>query len=152
MSSAKRGAAGAAKDLSWRTSVDPAALPFRDGEEPWTSEEVHELIEELLADIAKQEAAVELAEHELADMRDGTDGAGRDPADVGANNFERDQEMTLAHSAREMLEQGLVALRSIRDGHYGACENCGQPIGKGRLQVFPRATLCVTCKQREERR
>ena len=37
-------------------------------------------------------------------------------------------------------------------GNYGICESCGQPIGKGRLQVFPRATLCVTCKQREERR
>ena len=28
----------------------------------------------------------------------------------------------------------------------------GQPIGKLRLMAFPRATLCMTCKQREERR
>ena len=26
------------------------------------------------------------------------------------------------------------------------------PIGKARLQAFPRASLCVECKQREERR
>ncbi|MEC9052591.1 MAG: TraR/DksA C4-type zinc finger protein, partial [Actinomycetota bacterium] len=26
------------------------------------------------------------------------------------------------------------------------------PIGKLRLMAFPRATLCMTCKQREERR
>jgi RNA polymerase-binding transcription factor len=32
------------------------------------------------------------------------------------------------------------------------CGSCGQPIGKARLQAFPRATLCVACKQREERR
>ena len=32
------------------------------------------------------------------------------------------------------------------------CENCGKPIGKARLEAFPRATMCVTCKQREERR
>ena len=32
------------------------------------------------------------------------------------------------------------------------CESCGQPIGKMRLMAFPRATLCLTCKQREERR
>ena len=32
------------------------------------------------------------------------------------------------------------------------CESCGEPIGKARLQAFPRAVLCVTCKQREERR
>ncbi|MVA77286.1 TraR/DksA family transcriptional regulator [Auraticoccus sp. F435] len=150
MSSAKHGAT--ADDISWRASVDPGSLPYREGEEPWSREEVDEVIDELLADIAKQQTAIAVAERELADLRDGTDGAGRDPADVGSSNFERDQEMSLVHSAREMLEQSLSALRAIRTGHYGSCENCGQPIGKGRLQVFPRANLCVTCKQREERR
>jgi DnaK suppressor protein len=32
------------------------------------------------------------------------------------------------------------------------CESCGKPIGKARLLAFPRATLCVECKQRQERR
>ena len=41
--------------------------------------------------------------------------------------------------------------------HYPAadpvrCENCGKPIGKARLEAFPRATMCVSCKQRQERR
>lgn len=152
MSSAKQGAGAAPEDTSWRDAVDPDVLPFREGEEAWTRADVNEVVDELLADIAKQQTAIAVAEHELADLRDGTDGAGRDPADVGSNNFERDQEMSLVHSAREMLEQSQSALRAIRTGHYGACENCGQAIGKGRLQVFPRATLCVTCKQREERR
>ena len=44
------------------------------------------------------------------------------------------------------------ALGRIANRTYGICENCGNPIGKARLQVFPRATLCMTCKQREERR
>ena len=85
-------------------------------------------------------------------LRDGTEGAGRDPADVGSANFERDAEMSLANNAREMLDQSQLALRHIELGVYGRCDNCGQPIGKGRLRAFPRATLCVTCKQREERR
>ena len=34
----------------------------------------------------------------------------------------------------------------------GYCENCGKPIGKARLEAFPRATMCVSCKQRQERR
>ena len=71
---------------------------------------------------------------------------------VGSSNFERDQEMSLAQNAREMLEQAQLALRLFESGEYGTCESCGQPIGKDRLQVFPRATLCVPCKQREERR
>ena len=37
-------------------------------------------------------------------------------------------------------------------GDVLVCERCGKPIGKLRLQAFPRATLCVSCKQLEERR
>ena len=44
------------------------------------------------------------------------------------------------------------ALARIADGTYGICESCGNPIGKMRAMAFPRATLCMTCKQREERR
>ena len=44
------------------------------------------------------------------------------------------------------------ALARIDEGTYGTCESCGEPIGKARLQAFPRAVLCVACKQREERR
>ena len=40
----------------------------------------------------------------------------------------------------------------IDAGTYGVCGSCGQPIGKARLMAFPRAVLCVRCKQREERR
>ena len=42
--------------------------------------------------------------------------------------------------------------RYCRDGSYGQCESCGNAIGKNRLMAFPRATLCLACKQREERR
>ena len=37
-------------------------------------------------------------------------------------------------------------------GEFGTCENCGNPIGKARMEVFPKATMCVRCKQRAERR
>ena len=60
--------------------------------------------------------------------------------------------MSLANNARDMLAQIERALARIEDGSYGVCESCGNPIGKGRLQAFPRATLCVSCKEREERR
>ena len=60
--------------------------------------------------------------------------------------------MSLGQQRRDMLEQTERALERIEDGTYGVCEVCGKPIGKARLQVFPRATLCMSCKQREERR
>lgn len=133
--------------------VTAASLPYRDGEEPWTAAEVDEVIEELQQEMAKHRRAIEQAEAELHNLlRDSTEGAGRDPADVGSANFERDQEMSLAANARDMLQQSELALRMIERGTYGRCENCGQPIGKGRLQVYPRATMCLACKQRQERR
>jgi DnaK suppressor protein len=85
-------------------------------------------------------------------MRDAGDGAGNDQADVGSTTFERDHEMSLANNARDMLAQTEHALERIDNGSYGICESCGQPIGKMRLMAFPRATLCLSCKQREERR
>jgi DnaK suppressor protein len=133
--------------------VDIATLPVRPGEDPWTADELDEVKAALAEDIARFESQIEISTAELVGLlRDGSEGAGRDPADVGSANFERDAEMSLANNAREMLDQSRLALRHIELGTYGSCDNCGQPIGKGRLQAFPRATLCVTCKQREERR
>lgn len=133
--------------------ADYPDLPVREGEEAWTPDEVAEVRDELSAEIERLEKAIAVHEEELADlMREGTDGAGRDPADVGSSNFERDQEMSLAQNQREMLDQARLALGLFDEGRYGLCENCGEPIGKARLQAFPRATMCVVCKQREERR
>ena len=133
--------------------VDPTTLPVRPGEDPWTAEELDEVRTTLTEDVTRFSEQVATSNAELHNLlRDGTEGAGRDPADVGSANFERDAEMSLANNAREMLDQSQLALRHIELGVYGRCDNCGQPIGKGRLQAFPRATLCVSCKQREERR
>jgi DnaK suppressor protein len=133
--------------------MNPKSLPVRPGEDPWTKAEINEVKHALVEDIARFESQIEISTAELVGLlRDGSEGAGRDPADVGSANFERDAEMSLANNAREMLDQSRLALRHIELGTYGSCDNCGQPIGKGRLQAFPRATLCVTCKQREERR
>ena len=51
-----------------------------------------------------------------------------------------------------MLDQTEQAVKALAAGTYGYCENCGKPIGKARLEAFPRATMCVACKQRQERR
>lgn len=134
--------------------ADPsAAIPVAEGEDPWTAEELAEVRQDLTGEVARLERAIAIAEAGLRDLfSDGSEGAGRDPADVGSSNFERDQEMSLTQNAKEMLEQAQLALRLFDSGEYGTCESCGQPIGKDRLQVFPRATLCMPCKQREERR
>ncbi|KQW53859.1 DNA-binding protein [Nocardioides sp. Root1257] len=123
------------------------------GESAWTKAELKEVLDELHEQRTHSLEIVEGLDSELNGlMRDSGDGAGQDQADVGASSFERDHELTVLNSERDKLAQIERALARIDDGTYGVCESCGNPIGKMRLMAFPRATLCMTCKQREERR
>jgi DnaK suppressor protein len=134
-------------------ALSPAHYQVRPNETPWTADELDEVQGELIADVQRLRREITVAETEIADLlRDSGEGAGDDQADTGSKNFEREHEMSLANNSRTMLLQSERALRRLGDGSYGICESCGLPIGKARLQAFPRATLCMTCKQREERR
>ena len=132
---------------------DAATLPVRPGEDPWTGAELAGVRETLQRDAAGLRRDIEQAESQIADrLGDGLRDAGDDEADAGAKTFEREHEFAMTSNARHLLEQTERAVARIDAGTYGACESCGQPIGKARLIAFPRAVLCVTCKQREERR
>ena len=132
---------------------DAAGLPVRPGEEPWTSAELEQVRAELETEVATLRADVARAAHDIAEGLNGSvRDAGDDDADTGSKAFERERELALTQNARALLDQGERALSRIDAGTYGVCESCGQPIGKARLQAFPQATLCVTCKQRQERR
>ena len=128
-------------------------FPVRDGEKPWTAREVKDIAEELTSDIDRLTSELAAADAELSDLlRNSGDGAGDDQADSGSSALEREQELTLVNNTRDMLGQTQRALARIQAGTFGTCEACGLAIGKARVHAFPRATLCVTCKQREERR
>ncbi|MFI9261007.1 TraR/DksA family transcriptional regulator [Streptomyces sioyaensis] len=148
--------AGAAGNNSAGPTVKVAAAPgelaVRAGEDPWTPAEVAAARTELMDEAARLRLEIVSAENAIAGlMRDG-DGAGDDEADTGTKNITREHELALASNAREMLHQTERALGRLDAGTYGLCENCGNPIGKARMQAFPRATLCVECKQKQERR
>ncbi|MGH3320305.1 MAG: TraR/DksA family transcriptional regulator [Streptosporangiaceae bacterium] len=126
---------------------------MRQGEDQWTPHELEEVRGALDEEIAALRAEIARTKSDMAErLRDTYDGSGDDQVDTGAKTFEREHEMSLANNARDLLAQNERAVERIAAGTYGACESCGNAIGKARLQAFPRATLCVTCKQREERR
>jgi RNA polymerase-binding transcription factor len=132
---------------------DAAGFPVRDGEGPWAYAEIAEIRWQLSQEAAELRAEIGQAESHIADrLADSVSDAGDDQADIGAKTFEREHELSLTYQAQDLLAQTERALARIEDGSYGSCESCGEPIGKARLQAFPRATLCVSCKQREERR
>ena len=149
----KTAAKTATKKAPSKRTAAPSSFPVLPGEKSWTKAEIDEVLSDLHDDRARVVRTLTAQEAELAGlMRDAGDGAGHDQADMGATSFERDQELTVVNNEREKLAQIDRALARIADGTYGICESCGNPIGKGRAMAFPRATLCLTCKQREERR
>ncbi|WP_425566689.1 TraR/DksA family transcriptional regulator [Planomonospora alba] len=129
-----------------------AVEPSRNGSAAtWNREELEEVRRRLTAEIDELTVEIARAESEIASS-DVTDGAGDDQADAGARTYAREREIALTLNSRDLVAQNERAIARIDAGTYGECESCHQPIGKERLQAFPRATLCVACKQREERR
>ncbi|HLL66845.1 MAG TPA: TraR/DksA family transcriptional regulator [Micromonosporaceae bacterium] len=94
------------------------------------------------------EHAVALAELEISGVVD----AGDDVADLGTKAFTREQEMVLLTTIRGRIDQVERAMGRLAQGRYGWCESCAKEIPVARLAAFPSVTLCVSCKQREERR
>jgi DnaK suppressor protein len=132
---------------------DGTSLAVRPGEDPWTAGELNQVRTELESEAVGLHADIEKTAAEMADrLTDSAKDAGDDEADIGAKAFEREHDLALAQNAQDLLDQGERALSRIDAGTYGVCESCGEPIGKARLMAFPRATLCVACKQRQERR
>ncbi|GAA4041216.1 hypothetical protein GCM10022248_04560 [Nonomuraea soli] len=128
------------------TAVTQTATPSM-----WSEAELAEVRAALAQEVAELNADILRHESEIA-SGDVTKGAGDDQADAGAKTYEREREIALTLNARDLVAQNERAIARIDAGTYGVCESCHKPIGKERLQAFPRATLCVTCKQREERR
>ena len=128
----------------------PAAVTEADD---WSADELAEVRSELDGQATALRGEIDRAEvaSEKLKRDQSTEGSG-DEADAGSKTFEREHEMSLANNSRDLLVQVERALGRLDAGTYGRCEECGNPIPKARLQAFPRATLCVTCKQREERR
>ena len=51
----------------------------------------------------------------------------------------------------ERVHKLRTALDHLRDGDYGTCVECGEPIAPARLRVMPEVETCVRCQDRIER-
>lgn len=133
--------------------VAPTPIVVSDSESPWTGAELKSIRAEISKELSRLRVELEKVEVEMDSLiQESGEGAGDDQADAGTKTFEREHEMSLVINARDMVLQTERALDRIDSKTYGNCEECGRAIGKARLQVFPRATLCMICKQKEERR
>jgi RNA polymerase-binding transcription factor DksA len=62
--------------------------------------------------------------------------------------FERAQAAAQLAAAEAQLREIDAALGRVRDGTYGVCVDCSEPIGAERLEARPTAVRCVTCAGR----
>jgi RNA polymerase-binding transcription factor DksA len=67
-------------------------------------------------------------------------------------NVERERDLVLSASARQIVEAIDRALERMKKGKYGLCVPAGRRIALERLEAIPYAEECVDCKARAERR
>lgn len=74
-----------------------------------------------------------------------------DESDIAT--FEENQALHLRLKTREqvLIRKYDKALRRLNDGIYFDCEECGAPIAKKRLLVRLVTTMCISCKENQER-
>ena len=106
-------------------------------------------IESLL--LARKNILLREAEERVKKYRDANNGKLTDIAEIASSVSNGDLEMLVAEEDARELKQIDDALAKIRAGHYGICEQCGRSIKKARLKAIPFATLCVSCKEEEEK-
>jgi RNA polymerase-binding protein DksA len=67
-------------------------------------------------------------------------------------NIERERDLLLSATARQVVDEIGDALERIKRGKYGVCKPAGRKISLERLEAIPWAQVCVDCKARAERR
>src|SRR6187200_3750305 len=74
-----------------------------------------------------------------------------DEMDLASSEYLQSFEFRLRGREKSLLSKLDLALKKIEDGTFGICEICDEPIGKKRLEARPETTLCIKCKEDQER-
>jgi RNA polymerase-binding protein DksA len=99
-------------------------------------ERLHKEIEYIEQDVSYSDAG---GTSELADYD-------QHPADTGSETYEREKDLAIRDSWREIIGRIDEALGEIDRGTYGQCDRCGRDIPKERLDAIPYAIYCVECQ------
>lgn len=74
-----------------------------------------------------------------------------DVADRASSETDRSLELRTRDRQRKLIGKIDEAISRIDDSSYGFCEETGEPIGLGRLEARPTATLSIEAQERHER-
>lgn len=71
-------------------------------------------------------------------------------ADVGTENYDQEFTLGLIENEQETLELINEALDRIKEGKFGLCVECDEPIAKPRLAALPYTRHCIQCARKLE--
>ena len=74
-----------------------------------------------------------------------------DMVDQASSYTDKTVEMKALNRSRKLIAKIDMALRRIKDGTYGYCEESGEPIGLKRLMARPVAELCIAAQEKHEK-
>ena len=74
-----------------------------------------------------------------------------DEMDLASSEYLQSFTFRLRGREKVFLDKIERALRKIEDGTYGICEQCEEEIAPKRLEARPETTLCIRCKEDQER-
>ena len=74
-----------------------------------------------------------------------------DVVDQASSYTEKNVEMKTINRQIKLISKIDLAIKKIKDGTYGYCEETGEPIGIKRLIARPVATLCITAQEKHEK-
>lgn len=75
-----------------------------------------------------------------------------DELDQATTDIEQSMRMRLCNRETLYIKKVEEALKRIEEGSFGTCEECGEDIELRRIEARPTATLCVSCKEEQERK
>ncbi len=73
-----------------------------------------------------------------------------DPADMATREEHEAFSLRLKEREKNLLRKIDLAIERIKEGDFGICEGCGEPIEEKRLMARPVTTLCIDCKTLQE--
>ena len=73
-----------------------------------------------------------------------------DGLDIAVSASNRELSLRIADRERKMLNKIRTSMGRLKEGEYGSCLECGDPIGYPRLMFRPVATMCIDCKTEQE--
>lgn len=74
-----------------------------------------------------------------------------DEMDLASSEYLQSFQFRLRGREKTFLKKIDHALSKIDNGTFGICEDCGDPISAKRLEARPETTLCIKCKEDQER-